>query len=408
MHPAPRFAVPPVAEHDVVAAHAQLARLVQGDDLVVLIDNLDFGVRQNLADRTDAQVDRVVGRCLGRQRTRLGHAVADRDLAHVHLVDDLAHQLDRARCAGHDARAQRAQVKVGEAGFVEHGDEHRRHTVQCRAALVLQRLQGLARVEGRAREHDRRATRCAQQRAEHHREAVVHRHRDAQLVVLGEAQDRRRHRGIVDHVVMRQRRRLRCPGRSAGELDIDRRIEVGALSNGVERLQRLLAAELHDFIESPHAHDRLVTEVNQDLQIRHPVRVQGLHHLDVVAGFEAGFGNQAAAADLVERVLELGQAVGRVDVDEDQAGIGAAELRQQPFGAIGRQHADAIAGLESRREQAGGEFAGALAQLFPRPPNALVRNDQRVLIGPVGRGVVLSSTPLIVRPMRGGPPPPCA
>ena len=63
-------------------------------------------------------------------------------------------------------------------------------------------------------------------------------------------------------------------------------------------------------------------------QLRHALRIKRLHHFDVVAGFESGFGNQAAAADLVEGVFEFGQAVGGIDINEDEAGVGAAELGQ--------------------------------------------------------------------------------
>ena len=76
---------------------------------------------------------------------------------------------------------------------------------------------------------------------------------------------------------------------------------------------------------------------------------------EIVAGLEAGGGDQGAAADLVQRVFQLVGAVGRVDVDQDQAGLGGGELGHHPFGVVGRPDADPVAGLEAQRQQAGGE-----------------------------------------------------
>ncbi len=74
-------------------------------------------------------------------------------------------------------------------------------------------------------------------------------------------------------------------------------------------------------------------------------------HGEIVAGLEAGGGDQGPAADLVERVLELVGAVGRVDVDQDQAGLGGGELGDHPLRVVGRPDADPVAGLEAQRQQ---------------------------------------------------------
>ena len=56
----------------------------------------------------------------------------------MHLVDDAAHHVLRARRSGHDPGAQRRQI-VGAISRpveqVEFGDEHRRHAVQAGAAV---------------------------------------------------------------------------------------------------------------------------------------------------------------------------------------------------------------------------------------------------------------------------------
>src|SRR5579883_439829 len=59
-------------------------------------------------------------------------------------------------------------------------------------------------------------------------------------------------------------------------------------------------------------------------------------HADIVAGLEVIGGDQRLALDLVERVFDLGEAVGRIDVDEDEPGLGRRKLRDRPFRIVGR------------------------------------------------------------------------
>ena len=135
----------PVAAHHQVAARAQLARHADRDDAAALIDDLDLDVRLDAAHGRHAALERVVDARLERHRAGFGHAVGDGDLVHVHVGDHPAHGLDRARRAGHDAGAQRRQVVCAEVRVIELGDEHRRHAVQRRAAVLLHRAQRLRR-----------------------------------------------------------------------------------------------------------------------------------------------------------------------------------------------------------------------------------------------------------------------
>ena len=82
-------------------------------------------------------------------------------------------------------------------------------------------------------------------------------------------------------------------------------------------------------------------------------------HAEVVAALVAARQHQRAAADLVQRVLELGLAVRRVDVDEDQPDARGGELRDDPFVPVRRPDADAVAAPQAEREQAGRELVGA-------------------------------------------------
>src|SRR4029079_7186385 len=65
----------PVAAHHRVATRAQLARVADGDDAAVAVDDLDLEVRLDAADRRDAALEGVVEARLERDRRRLGHAV---------------------------------------------------------------------------------------------------------------------------------------------------------------------------------------------------------------------------------------------------------------------------------------------------------------------------------------------
>ena len=100
-------------------------------------------------------------------------------------------------------------------------------------------------------------------------------------------------------------------------------------------------------------------------------------HADIVRGLEALGEDQRLAADFVERVFQFGDAIGRIDVDQDQPGLGRGKLRQHPFGIVGRPDADAVAGLKPERQQPGGELVDLIAQFAVGEPHLLVAHDQR-------------------------------
>ncbi len=187
---------------------------------------------------------------------------------------------------------------------------------------------------------------------------------------------------------MRERRALRQSGGAAGELDIDRivgiersgkAIQTAALSGSGERQQRR---------ERPGgAWQRAIIEHYDVLEMRQPRRAQRrgvrgdfrrqrTQHVDVVARFVARRHYQRLAGDLVERVLELGRAISRVDIDQDRADARGAELHVEPLGAIGCPDADPIAAADPERQKTGGDRIGALAQLIPGQPGVVRREDR--------------------------------
>src|ERR1051325_1184535 len=155
VHPARRVdrlgrcvVVVPVAEHDGVAARAQLSwRAARNGRAGVRGGDLAFEMWQHAADRRHPKLNRIVDPGMERDRGRFGHAVADGDLWYVHLTDDLPHDVDRTGSAGHDSGAQRLDLEAAEAGMVELRDEHRRHPVDGGAAFRLDRPQRRVRIE---------------------------------------------------------------------------------------------------------------------------------------------------------------------------------------------------------------------------------------------------------------------
>ena len=75
-------------------------------------------------------------------------------------------------------------------------------------------------------------------------------------------------------------------------------------------------------------------------------------HADIVRGLEALGEDQRLAADLVERVFELGDPIGRIDVDQNEPGLGGGELGEHPLAVVGRPDADAVAGIAARASTA--------------------------------------------------------
>ena len=111
-------------------------------------------------------------------------------------------------------------------------------------------------------------------------------------------------------------------------------------------------------------------------------------HGKIVAGLEAAGRHQRPAADLVQRVVQLVGAVGRVDVDQDQAGLGGGELGDHPLGIVGRPDADPVAGLEAQRQEPGGEGVDLGVQLGVGPADRLLAHDQGGPVGPAGGGTL--------------------
>ena len=164
-----------------------------------------------------------------------------------------------------------------------------------------------------------------------------------------------------------ERRALGRAGGAAGELDVDRIVELQRAGKLGELRAMALAADAEHVGKAQEAALLVVADADERRQRRQAfglqfagraavdLRRELAQHADIVAGLERVGGDQRLAADLVERVVEFGQPVRRVDVDEDEAGLGGGELRDHPFGIVRRPDADAVAGRKPEREQPRGQ-----------------------------------------------------
>src|SRR5882672_2988542 len=251
MHPAGRIdglpcpgLVIPIAEHDRISPGAQLTGLTPRHDPAVAVDNFDLEVRLYPSDRRDAQFERIVSTALEAHGTGFGHPIGDGYLAHVHRRGDFLHDLDRARRPRHDPSAKRAQIEAREFGVVQLSDEHCGYPVEHVATLCLDRLQGHQRIKGLRRIDHRCPMGDAAEIAHDHAEAVIQRHRDTHARTGLDSGRFAYEEGIVDQIVMRQRRSLRQSGGAAGELDIHGVVDLDRSRHGFKSLVARLFAPL--------------------------------------------------------------------------------------------------------------------------------------------------------------------
>jgi hypothetical protein len=228
--------------------------------------------------------------------------------------------------------------------------------------------------------------------AQHHAEAVIQRHRDAQAIVLREAHGHAAEVAVVEDVVVSEGRALRRTGRARGELDVDRIVALQLLAERLQLVELVATRRLQQLREIDHARRDVIAEADDQFERGHlpgaqlagrTVRDLGQQlgqDREVVARFERWRHDERPTLHQVECVLQFGAPVRRIDVDQDQSRLGRCELRQQPLGVVLRPDADAIAGHESKAQQACGERVHGVLQLAPRPASILMAHDQRLAI----------------------------
>jgi hypothetical protein len=172
---------------------------------------------------------------------------------------------------------------------------------------------------------------------------------------------------VVKEVVVSERGALGRSGRTTGELDVDRVVELQLGLQLGQHPAMLLPAHAEHVIEADIARRLATADADQGRERRH---APGAHlpggsaldlghqlaqHAEIVAGLEALGGDQRLASNLVERVLELVGPIRGVDVDQDETGLGRRELGDHPLGVVRRPDADAVARRQAERQEPGGE-----------------------------------------------------
>jgi hypothetical protein len=72
--------------------------------------------------------------------------------------------------------------------------------------------------------------------------------------------------------------------------------------------------------------------------------------------------NQCTAFDLVQCVFQFRHAVARVQIDQDQAGLGGRILAEHPLDPVRRPQTNPVAGDQAKRNQTSGEPVDLLPQ----------------------------------------------
>ncbi len=178
---------------------------------------------------------------------------------------------------------------------------------------------------------------------------------------------------IVQDAVVRERRPLGRSRGPAGVLDVDgvaggergaalRQLLHGHLGAGLDQCAPRVGIE----------EDRLL-EVGQ-------LRSNLAEHRAIVRALEAGRGDQHPAAGLAQGVLELGDAIGGVDVDQDDAELRGRVLGQDPLRAVGAPDPHPVADAQPLGEQPAGECVHRNLELGVAVAKALGGKDQGLLI----------------------------
>src|SRR5262249_671217 len=148
---------------------------------------------------------------------------------------------------------------------------------------------------------------------------------------------------VVENVVVRKRRALRKASGAGCELDVDRLVELQLRGELRDALGFRGAASLHDFREAERSRMPAVADENDRAQRRQAAgfefaglsttefRRQLAERADVIRGLELFGEDERLATDLGQRIFEFGDAVGRIDIDQNETRFGGGELGQHPL-----------------------------------------------------------------------------
>src|SRR5262249_840688 len=143
-----------------------------------------------------------------------------------HHLSDALHHLNRTRCSSHDSSAQTAEIETVKIRVVQLSNKHGRNAMKRRATLIRDRFENCQRIEGFGWVDHRGAMRYACQIAQHHTEAVIQRHGNAQSILMPEPHSLAYEEPIVQDIMVGQGCTFGIACRTAGELNVDWIIEL--------------------------------------------------------------------------------------------------------------------------------------------------------------------------------------
>ena len=174
-------------------------------------------------------------------------------------------------------------------------------------------------------------------------------------------------------------------------------------SVGFARLELLRGdsiAEIQKLRPGDPTRFRVGAQVNDTAKCRHPLRLERpgarrhefrhepQQHLHIIGRAEPPGGNEHAHTRMGQRVFQLSQPVGWIDVHEDGAGFCRRVLRDHPLRAVAAPDADTVAALHPERDQRAGGTIGLVAKLSVRIAQLLMTCHERVAVAPAfGRAV---------------------
>jgi hypothetical protein len=180
----------------------------------------------------------------------------------------------------------------------------------------------------------------------------------------------------------------------------------------VETSVLIPTAKTPDMLKTVDAGFLRVAEKDDRGQARQPFGPQGARgtgpefrgeasqQANVVARLEPIRRDQRTAFDLVERVLEFRQTIGRIDVDQNQSRLGAGILGQDPLDPVRRPDANPLARPQAQGDQAGGETVNFTAEISESQADALIADDDRFLVRPAFRSIVEGLTDRLIEQRR--------
>src|SRR6516225_10092473 len=103
---------------------------------------------------------------------------------------------------------------------------------------------------------------------------MIERHRNAHPVALGEFHCLAKAERVVQDVVVAKCGTLRKPGRAAGELDVDRIIELQQTSERRKPFPSCFAGKIINAVETYYTRHLIAADSDDEPQIRQPGRAQ--------------------------------------------------------------------------------------------------------------------------------------